>query len=107
MKPIILSHDGSLTVYMVPDFVADNLKKYCMEFGSDWLQNSPDAAKYYVEANGVFGLCYDGDAFIDYLNTCVFPGQPSYSIYPPKGAEPLWNKSDLPAKYRRAPEFSF
>ncbi len=32
MKEVILSADGDLTVYSVPDAVAEHLKKYCMEF---------------------------------------------------------------------------
>lgn len=104
MKPILLSHDGSVTVYMVPDDVAENLTKYCMEFWSDWLQNSPDAAKYYVEIGGTYGLCYDGDAFIDYLNTSVFPKQPSCTV---ERLEDVWYGDKLPEKYRGLPSFNF
>ena len=31
MKEIILSADGDSVVYLVPDVVADNLEKYCIE----------------------------------------------------------------------------
>lgn len=37
MKEIILSADGDSIVYLVPDAVADNLEKYCLEFCEVWL----------------------------------------------------------------------
>ena len=45
MKNIILSADGDRMVYSVPDAVADNLEKYCMEF-IDWLEASPSACTF-------------------------------------------------------------
>lgn len=104
MKPVRLSADGPITVYMVPDIVADHLHEYCMEFWSDWLQNSPDASKYYIEIDGSFGLCYDESAFIEYLNDYVFPEQPSYPV---KGIEPARNNSELPKEYQSVPRFNF
>lgn len=35
MKKVLLSHDGKMKMYLVPDEVADNLKEYCMHFGFD------------------------------------------------------------------------
>ena len=104
MKPIRLSADGPITVYIVPDVVADHLHEYCLEFCDDWLQNSPDAAKYRVEMDGSFGLCYDESAFIEYLNDHVFPEQPSY---PAKGINPVQSNSELPKAYRSVPYFNF
>lgn len=43
MKKILLSADSEISVFKVPDKVADNLEKYCLEFCCDWLYNSPDA----------------------------------------------------------------
>lgn len=104
MKPIALSHDGPITVYMVPDKVADNLRKYCLKFRNDWLINSPAADKYRIAFEDEFGLCYDGDAFIDYLNTDVFPGQLSYVE---ECLEDVWFYDKLPEKYRGIPSFNF
>lgn len=104
MKPVRLSADGPITVYMVPDKVADNLRKYCLKFCNDWLPNSPAAAKYRVAFKGGYGLCYDGEAFIDYLNTDVFPKQPSYVV---ERFEDAWCAAELPEKYRHLPSFSF
>lgn len=104
MKMIFLNHDGPITVYMVPDKVADNLRKYCLRFCNDWLPNDPAAAKYRVQFKDGYGLCYDGDAFIDYLNTSLFPNQPSYVI---ERLEDAWSAAELPEKYRHLPNFSF
>lgn len=46
MKRILLSADGEISVFNVPDEVADNLEQYCLEFCRDWLYKSPDAKKY-------------------------------------------------------------
>ena len=32
MKKVLLSHDSKMNMYLVPDDVADNLKKYCIDF---------------------------------------------------------------------------
>lgn len=104
MKPIALSHDGPVTIYMVPDKVADNLRKYCLKFCNDWLINSPAANKYRVKLKNGYGLCYDGDAFIDYLNTDVFPGQPSTVV---ERLDDVWADDKLPDKYRGIPRFNF
>ena len=50
MKKVILSADGDSIIYLVPDIVADNLEKYCIEFCDDWLWHSPQAAKYRMGA---------------------------------------------------------
>ncbi len=71
MKNIILSADSNCLVYSAPDAVADNLRKYCLDFCNDWLINSPHAKKYRIRG----GLCYGVDAFIEYLNNWVFPNE--------------------------------
>ena len=40
MKKVVISADGDRKVYFVPDAVADNLEKYCMEFCTIWLWKS-------------------------------------------------------------------
>ncbi|MBH1940911.1 hypothetical protein I5677_08415 [Mobilitalea sibirica] len=46
MKYVLLSEDNNPSVYLVPDIVADNLSKYCIEFCDKWLQESPHARWY-------------------------------------------------------------
>jgi hypothetical protein len=46
MKYSLLSADNNPSVYLVPDIVADNLTKYCIEFCDIWLHESPHAKKY-------------------------------------------------------------
>ena len=104
MKNIILSADCYLTVYSVPAEIADNLRKYCLDFRNDWLLNSHDAKKYRRKAeNGEIGLCYDEADFIKYLNKYVCKNKVKlveklknvYSVY------------ELPEKYKNLPYFNF
>ena len=37
MKYVLLSADGEISVFSVPDKVANNLQKYCLEFCCNWL----------------------------------------------------------------------
>lgn len=76
MKEIIISADGDCIVYLVPDAVANDLDKYCMDFCGKWMRTSPDAKKYKI--NGVY--CYNEADFIDYLNEYVFPDRKSVFV---------------------------
>lgn len=59
MKKVLLSADNEISVFAVPDKVADNLEKYCLEFSCHWLYECPDAAKYRVKMDGTTGVCYN------------------------------------------------
>ena len=100
MKNVILSADGELKVYAVPDIVAEHLEEYCLEFCTVWLESSPHAKKYRVSG----GLCFNEEDFIDYLNQWRFPDAPSFLV------ENLgWIDIDapLPAPYCDYPAFNF
>ena len=62
-----LSADGEISVFSVPDEVADHLEKYCLEFCCHWLYESPDAEKYRVKMGNMIGVCYTEKDFIEYL----------------------------------------
>lgn len=100
MKEVILSADGDCIVYLVPDAVADDLRRYCIHFCDDWLVTSPDAAKYRI--NGC--LSFTEADFIDYLNEYVFPDQKSVFV---KNLGWVNRWSDLPAEYQDLPDFNF
>lgn len=100
MKYVVISADGDRKVYAVPDIVADNLRKYCMEFYTKWLRNSPHAEKYRICG----GLCYNEEDFIEYLNTWVFPDQKSILVENLGGID---FDSKLPAPYTDCPQFNF
>ena len=100
MKEVILSADGDSVIYSVPDAVADNLGKYCMDFCGEWLRNSPDAEKY---RDGDI-LCYTEADFIDYLNQYVFPDEKSVLVKNIGWTE-LGEK--LPEQYKNYPYFNF
>lgn len=71
MKNVLLSADGEISVFSVPDEVADHLEKYCLEFCCHWLHESPDAEKYRVKMGNVIGVCYTEKDFIEYLNQYI------------------------------------
>lgn len=100
MRNIILSADGDRMVYSVPDPVAAELDRYCMEFCVKWLWESPDAAKYRI--NGV--VCYHEGDFIEYLNRYLFPEEPSVLV---ENLGWIALDEDLPDRYRGCPVFNF
>ena len=78
MKQVILSADYEKIIYLVPDIVADHLREYCMEFCNEWLWK---------------------EDFIEYLNTYIFPDQPSTFVK---------NLGfDIPKQYQHLPYFNF
>jgi hypothetical protein len=90
MKHVLLSADNIPSVYSVPDEVADNLRKYCIDFES-WLRNSPNAKKYRTHGSAV---CFNEEDFINYLNTWIFPNTPSILI------ETLGSMEDITGKFK-------
>ena len=104
MKRVILSADGDSVVYSVPDAVADHLEKYCEQFCSGWLWDSPQAEKYRKDFGGYQGVSFNEADFIEYLNKYRFPDTPSVFV------ENLgWTSlgEDLPEAYRDLPYFNF
>lgn len=105
MKEIIISADGDSIVYSVPDEVADNLRKYCMDFCNEWIWKSPHAEKYRIaDEDGEICVAYSEEDFIDYLNIWVFPNQPSVFV-----KNLGWTNFDknLPSEYKNHPYFNF
>ena len=100
MKEVILSADGDSVVYLVPDEVADNLQKYCIEFCDKWLRTSPHAKKYRVKG----GYCYSEADFIKYLNKYIFPDQRAVFV---KNLGWTDLGKNLPAEYEVHPHFNF
>ena len=100
MKNIVLSADGDSVVYAVPDTVADHLEEYCLEFCGEWLWHSPDSEKYRTDQ----GVSYTEKDFVDYLNTYVFPEEPSVPVQ-----NLGWTGlgADMPAEYAALPYFNF
>ena len=100
MKNVILSADGDSIIYSVPDAVADNLEKYCIEFCGEWLHKSPDAEKYRI-GNIV---CYTEADFINYLNKYIFPEEKSVLV-----KNIGWTNlgKDIPEQYKNCPYFNF
>ena len=103
MKKILLSHDDKMKMYLVPDEVAENLKKYCMDFGFDWILNDPNAQKLRViTPSGEIGYMFGAQDFIDYLNDHVFPDRKSTMI-----AQMDFYDYEIPEEYKEYPNFNF
>lgn len=103
MKNVLLSADSEISVFAVPDEVANNLEKYCLEFCCDWLHKSPDAAKYRIKMGSVIGVCYNEKDFIAYLNQYVFAEQ-SVLI---TTLTNVYEEDNLPIEYIGLPYFNF
>ena len=100
MKEIIISANGDSIVCLVPDEVANNLEKYCIEFCDKWMRTSPQAEKYRI--NGVY--CYNESDFIDYLNKYIFPEKKSVFV---KNLGWTDLGDNLPLEYQDYPYFNF
>ena len=100
MKEVIISADGDSKVYLVPKAVANDLRKYCIEFCDKWMKTSPNAKKY--KMNGVY--CFSEEDFIHYLNEDVFPKQKSIFV---KNLGWTDLESNLPDEYKEYPYFNF
>lgn len=103
MKRILLSADSEISVFTVPDRVADNLEQYCLEFCSNWLHKSPDAEKYRVKTGDTIGVCYNEKDFIDYLNQYICDEQSSLVT----SLAEVYSGDKLPAEYAGLPYFNF
>ena len=105
MTEIILGADGDSIVYSVPDEVANNLKKYCLQFCNKWIWNVPCAEKYrHKDEDGEMYVAYCEADFIEYLNEFIFPEQPSVFV-----KNLGWTEfgRKLPVEYKNHPCFHF
>ena len=103
MKQVLLSADGEISVYCVPDAVAEKLEKYCLEFSCRWLHESPDAARYRVKRGSAVVVCYTEKDFIEYLNRyiCTEPSSLVTTLHN------VYCKEELSEEYRSLPYFNF
>lgn len=99
MKYVVLGAGGERRVYSVPDAVAEDLRGYCLNF-LDWMENNVRGKKFLLFG----GLQYTEEDFVDYLNTRVFPKEPSVFI---ENLGWIDLGEALPAPYTHCPEFNF
>jgi hypothetical protein len=100
VKYVLLSADNNPSVYSVPDEVADNLKKYCLDFCDKWMYENPDAKKYHIGE----GVCYNEEDFIEYLNKWIFPDMSSVFV---EKIGFIDSVKDIPEKYKGCEWFNF
>lgn len=103
MKNVLLSADSAISLFSVPDKVADNLEKYCLDFCCDWLHKSSDAAKYRVQMGDTAGVCYSEKDFIDYLNQYICDEQSTLIAT----FANVYSEENLPKEYIGLPYFNF
>ena len=103
MKSILLSADNEISVFSVPNEVADNLEQYCLEFCCNWLHKSPKAEQYRVEMRGVIGVCYSEKDFIDYLNQYICDERSRLITT----LVDVYDENELPQEYAGLPYFNF
>lgn len=103
MKRVLLSADGEISVFNVPDEVADNLEQYCLEFCRDWLHKSPNAEKYRTKMGDVIGVCFNEKDFIDYLNQYICKEASTLITT----FENVYDTNKLPKEYITLPYFNF
>lgn len=103
MKNILLSAGHEVSVFSVPDEVADHLDQYCLSFSCNWLHQSPDAEKYRTKLGSVTGVCYNEKDFIDYLNQYICD-EPSRLVTTLSG---VYAGDRLPDEYIGLPYFNF
>ena len=103
MKNVLLSADSEISVFAVPDPVADHLEKYCLEFCRNWLHKSPDAEKYRTKMGGMVVVRFHEKDFIDYLNQYVCD-EPSALI---ATLTDVYDQDNLPQEYIGLPYFNF
>ena len=96
MKNVILSADGPMRVYSVPDKIADNLEGACWYFSSIWISDSPQSERFIK--NGV--AWFNEEDFIDYLNNWEMPEYKSVLIEELEGCE-------IPEMYKDCPRYNF
>ena len=85
MKNVILSADGELKVYSVPDKIERELEEICMEFSR-------------------MGGYYDEEDFVDWLNRYKYPYQKSEFV---ENIGFINDEKDIPLKYRECKRFNF
>lgn len=103
MKNVLLSADNEISLFSVPDKVADNLEQYCLEFCCNWLHKSPYAAKYRIKMGNVTGVCFTEKDFIDYLNQYICDEQSKLITT----ISDVYDEDKLPKKYAGLPYYNF
>ena len=71
MKKIYVKVEYTLSEVMVPDYIANDIKKYVKMFDK-WLLDKDNNHGYWEKINGRnYGVCFDVNAFVLYLNEYV------------------------------------
>lgn len=85
MTNVLLSADGDVKVYAVPDAVARNLESICLEFSSG-------------------GGCFDEADFIEWLNKYRYPYEKAVYV---ENLGWIQDETEIPSKYRECQWFNF
>ena len=95
MKYILLSTDGPISLYEVPEHIAVKLTEFCIEF-INWTDKGPKARKF---RKGYF----PEEEFMNYLNTVVSPRYPQKA----KWLKTFGYWEEVPEEFKDLPYFNF
>jgi hypothetical protein len=99
MKTVLLSADGDVSAYEVPDIVANHLTEYCGKF-HEWLWNSPHAERFHVTIGDSHGVGFRETDFVEYLNVWIFPEEPSRFIETVGTFDVMASERTVPETYK-------
>ena len=102
MRLVMLSAGAEISVYSVPNDVAENLGSYCVKFG-EWVATSPDADKFRIKYGDSFYLDYTEKDFIDYLNEYVCGTRSRFVTV----ISNVLYHDEVPKRFRKLPYFYF
>ncbi len=100
MKPVILHDFCVVDLAIVPNFVADDLYAYQKKF-DEWLFDRSNDHGYWVidPHDGDWGLCYDDEAFIKWLNEYIIEDENEKAAILKNDIGLYYEKLELPKVY--------
>ena len=103
MKEVILSHDSEALLCLVPHEVAEDLEKYCFDFAVNWVWKGPEKERFLRPfGEGLMGVCFGAEDFIDYLARHAFPDRPA-GVVRGLGCYDY----EIPAEFDHLPRYNF
>ncbi len=96
MAKILLNWTCDADLIECPDYVANNLKKYQIEFDK-WISNPENKHGYWSrDSEGGIALCFNGDAFLNWLNENVIINNEEKAFFLKREYQPCKSEKKLP-----------
>lgn len=82
-----------------PQHIADNLPKYQCYFDK-WIYDIKNQHNYWEkDCNGELGVCFDGEAFLEWLNNKILTTESEKAFFIKRNYVPMNEEKDLPRIY--------